>query len=66
MEPMNLAEHKFDLIFGFVGEKSWRPVPLDPKFGHFRAKNLTLDQTRTQVSDISIVERDLFNEEDGV
>jgi len=34
MEPMNLAEHGFQLIFG-IADKGSKVMPLDPKFAKF-------------------------------
>ena len=35
MDPMNLLENGFDLVFGFANAKTWNVQELDPRIGVF-------------------------------
>ena len=35
MEPLNLGQYNFELIFGFLDVRTWKPVELDPRVAKF-------------------------------
>lgn len=39
MEPLNLDEYEFDLVFGFIDRITWKPVELDPQIAKFFLSN---------------------------
>ena len=48
MEPLNLDEYNFELIFGFMDMKTWKPVELDPGIAKFflASSSYSIDPTK--------------------
>ena len=71
MDPMNLGELGFDMIFGFADSLTLAPIPFEPRFGRFDLSQSRIDtkigemKRQTNKRPLEVYERDLGQEEDA-
>ena len=70
MDPINLGENMFDMVFAMLDARTWKPEPLPPKFGSFGLFKMDysfneLGFPKVDSQPLKIRERDLSTEENS-